>query len=233
MKTFTERCVAADPGGPTGPTAAAAMMLVAFAERRWADVVELAEPVHADPTNHVPTMTLVATALVRLGRPKVALEVARTARRDAERLGAPSQRALALLAEARACTAADPTMLADGRSDTMLADARRLADSVGSADLAASIDKERGLQALRRGLPERAVEPLREACLHWLTTGNAPPLAKALDGLAEALAKTGRPDVAERLQETAQTGQLTAPHLATMITLEDTPTHVYDRGDAY
>jgi len=223
MRALSERCVAADPGGAAGATAAAALMLLAFAERRWADVAELAGPVRAaGGTHRAVAMTLVAAALTRMGRPQAALDAARTARRDAERLGAPSLRALALLAEARAYAGAEP-MLADGRSDAMLAEARLLADSVGSAELVASIDKERGLQALHRGLPECAVEPLRGACLHWLGTGNAGPLVKAIEGLAESLVETGRPDVARRLLKTARNGELTGPLLAAFIPLEDMP----------
>jgi len=202
MRALSERCVAADPGGATGATAAAALMLLAFAERRWADVAELAGPVcAAGGTDRAVAMTLVAAALARVGRPQAALDAARTARRDAERLGTPSVRALALLAEARACAGAEP-MLADGRSEAMLAEARLLADSVGSAELVASIDKERGLQALRR----------------------------AIDGLAESLVETGRPDVARRLLKTAQNGELTGPQLAAFLPLEDMPSRAVGGG---
>ncbi len=230
MKTLTERCVAADPGGATGVTGAAALMLLAFAERRWADVAELARPIcGAGWPDRTVAMTVVATALVRAGRPEAALDAVHTARRDAERCGTPSLRALALLAEARVCSETEPTS-PDGRTDAMLAEARLLADSVGSAELVASIDKERGLQALRRGFPQRAVEPLRGACLYWLGTGQQGPLVRTIKGLAESLTGTGRQEAARHLLETVRNGELNGPLLAALIPLEDSPSHAVRGG---
>jgi hypothetical protein len=216
MRRYTARCVAADPADASGAAAASALMLLAFAERRWAAVVELAGRVRAArPVDGGVAMALSATALARMGRPEEALAAARGARRDAEPYG-PSVRAMALLAEARAWAAADP-MSTDGRADALLITARLLAHSVGSAELVASIDKERGLQALNRGLPERAIEPLRSACLHWLGTGNADPLVETVEGLAISLAGTGHAEVAQRILNANQAGKLTGRILASTL----------------
>jgi len=216
MRIFTARCVAADPGGPEGGAASAALTLLAFAERRWADVLDLVERIpFVDDWSRIINETLASTALVQTGRPEAALEAARLARRDAERLGAPSILALALLAEAQA-SGLQPANEPD-RSMVLLVEARTLAEAVGSAELAAAIDKERGIRALKRGRPDLALEPLISACLHWLGTGNDRPMARALRGLADALEATGRADAAERLRGAARDGWLTPVRLAAIV----------------
>jgi len=99
----------------------------------------------------------------------------------------------------------------------LLVEARTLAEAVGSAELAAAIDKERGIRALKRGRPDLALEPLISACLHWLGTGNDRPMARALRGLADALEATGRADAAERLRGAARDGWLTPVRLAAIV----------------
>ncbi len=213
MRTFTARCVAADPGGPGGGAASAALTMLAYAERRWADVLDQVERIpFVDDGSRIINETLASTALVRTGRPEAALEAARIARRDAERIGAPSILALALLAEAQASDARPATE--SDRSMEILVEARALADSVGSTELVAAIDKERGVEALKRGRPDLALGPLTSACLHWLGTGNEGPISRALRGLADALEATGRTDAARRLRDAARDGQLTPARLA-------------------
>lgn len=216
MRSFTSRSVAADPNGPKGRTGTAAATLLAYAEHRWADVLDLVERSPApDVVSRIIERTLAATALARSGRPQDALEAARTARREAERVGAPSILAVALLAEAQASDAAN-----DDRADRpleMLAEARALADSVGSAELVAAIDKERGLQALRNGRPDLALEPLTTACLHWLGTGSAGPASRAARGLADALEANGSRDVAGRLRDAVREDSLTPARLASIV----------------
>jgi predicted ATPase/DNA-binding SARP family transcriptional activator len=216
MRAFTSRCVSADPNGPNGRTATAALTLLAYAEHRWADVVDLMESSPApDVVSRIIDRTLAATALARSGRPQAALEAARTARREAERVGAPSILAVALLAEAQASDAGEEDAV--DRPQETLAEARVLADSVGSAELVAAIDKERGLQALRNGRSDLALEPLTTACLHWLGTGNDAPATRALRGLADALEANGSPDVASRLREAVGEDSLTPARLASIV----------------
>ena len=167
------------------------------------------------------TRTVVATALLRAGRVDAGLAVARAARRDAEPLGAPSTRALTLLAGARAWVAQGPAA-ADGSGEVRLDEARRLAGSVGSAALVASIDEEQGLQALRTGHPDTAVGMPRDACVYWLGTGNPGPSNKAVEGLVEALEATGRRDAAGRLTRAARDKRLTAPLLARLVAASTT-----------
>jgi hypothetical protein len=84
----------------------------------------------------------------------------------------------------------------------------------------ASIDKERGRQSLRQGDHEGAVAQLRPACLHWLGTGNAAPVAKAISALAESLVGLGRAEVAQRLREAAQAGELDGSRLVALLAAE-------------
>lgn len=156
-------------------------------------------------------------ALVELGRPQAALDLSRRMCRDAEDLG-PTIRAVALLAAAQAWNCSEPTG-ADGRSESLLVEARQLADSVGSAEVVADIDKEWGLQRLGHGLPELATLPLRAACLHWLATGHRGQVGEAVEALAQALHQTGRSDVADRLLAGSAEGHLTAPQLAALVPL--------------
>ena len=216
MRTLTRRCVAADPDGETGVTSCSAQMLLAAAEQRWADTAHFAERLYrVGGTRRTVALTVAATALARSGRPGAARQAAATARREADRLGAPTIRALAMLAEATASCWQSPA--ADDDPDEVLAEARRLTDAVGSRDVGAWIDRERGVQALTRGRPEGAVEPLRQACLHWLGTGNGQQLAVAVTGLAEALRRTGRPEAAVGILVAAEDGTLTGPQLVALL----------------
>ena len=220
FRDLSRRCVAADPDGANGTEGAAALSLLAEVEQRWEDVIALIA--HAPPSERLeePIIwnTQVARALVELGRPRAARELSRRACRDAEELGSPSVRAVALLAAARVLTSAGP-IVNDEDPEVLLVEARQLADSVGSAELVASIDHEYGLLHLSRGLPDLATPPLRAACLHWLATGNRDRLGEAVEALARALRQTGRSDLADLMLAGFAHRRLTAPQFAALLPL--------------
>jgi hypothetical protein len=138
FRNLSKRCVEADPGGPTGEQGMAARILLAHVDERWVDVCELIRdaPRTDRAEQGIVWSTLEVRALIQLGKPRAALDLSRRACRDAEELGAPSIRALALLAAARTWHAAEPTGGVE-HAEVLLVQARRLADSVGSAELVA------------------------------------------------------------------------------------------------
>ena len=68
MRQLTERCVTADPAGPAGPSAQLALILLAYAERRWHDLRTLVTASqHQDPEQHAFEQILLVYAYLHFG----------------------------------------------------------------------------------------------------------------------------------------------------------------------
>ena len=160
MRQLTERCVTADPAGPAGPSAQLALILLAYAERRWHDLRTLVTASqHQDPEQHAFEQILLVYAYLHFGDTQAARDAARQACAAAESLGEPGWRALALLALARVRQVSGqvPTRAREVRN--ILDQASTLARSVDLAEIEATVSLERARFALIQGAPEDAVEP--------------------------------------------------------------------------
>lgn len=207
MRRLTDRCVHVDT---RGWSTAHARTMLAWAERRWADVAAVPpRPGTLPDEDPAINLGLRSGALVHLGDLEAAVDLARRARTHADRTGNPTERAMSMLALGRAYARRHEGGGGGPDPEPVLVEGRRLSASVGSRNIEATLCMELARRQMFTGRPADAIEPLTSACEHWLVAGHREFADGAARRLARALAETGRVPAATTLTDLVGGDRLT------------------------